>query len=54
MRLESTIGFSNMTIMEDLDKGNFSIVGGVWRGKPKEEKVWRKQEAYYKLLITEK
>ena len=31
LRLEPTIGFSNMTI-EDLDKGNFSVVGGVWRG----------------------
>lgn len=44
--------------MEDLDKGNFRVVGAGWgwsgEVKPEEEKIWRKQEAYYKLLITEK
>ena len=36
LRLESIIRFSNVTIMEDLDKGNFRVVGAgwgvVWRG----------------------
>lgn len=32
------------------------VGGGGWSGevKPEEEKIWRKQEVYYKLLITKK
>ena len=45
--------------MEDLEKGNFRVAGlggggGSGEVKPEEEKIWRKQEVYYKLLITKK